>query len=413
VVLAVAIALLLVLSVLAFRFVSPTTSRATSPVNPGNGLTFNQAFAPVNATVANHPGGPWYLISALGVATELPESPLPIFGQYVGLNATMRMCGNLTGVTVWNSSGIPVFTGDLNSGAAPFWSFVLKNSSESFLYATSVLGVGYLYPVSVSTLCLRAAGLADWGSINESVTRDSQLVASVAYSAGGKQFANAHSPLAEYYMLGSSQLTELDASPFGWVVNYFRCDLVGVYGAQNYTAVGTTADATSWFVDRGWLTCTVSEYSLLFDPSVENVTPSGASGAYLMSTFQVGFPPTNGSTFYDGWGLQAWMTRLQLVNDTDIELPSSRASCLGWIPSLQDCPSNASGWFAVLLSANGSWLDSYPAANESGTWSIPNVLITSHDRIVIVCPSGWASLSDTLKVTSAPSAPGVTGTQLL
>ena len=410
VVLAVTVALLLVLSVLAFRFVSPTTSPATSPANPGNGLTFNQAFAPVNATVANYTGGPWLPTSIVGIATEVPAAPLPNYLS--SLNLTMRLCGELPGVTVWNASGIPVFTGDLNSGAAPFWSFVFKNASGSYLYSTDLEGaIRVDGPSSTFTNCLQAAGIGSSYIVNPSV--DTPSVAQVAYSAAGEAFSTKHSPLVEYFVYGSAQVLEPDASPFGWVVNYFRCDLVGVSGLQNYTAVGVLASGgeSTTFTDNGWLTCTLSEYRIAFGAILGNSTVSFGSTTDVSLPFLVTSPAAlkNNTTVYDGWGLLTWMTRLQLLGGNGQPLSVSRATCQAWVPSLTDCPSNSSGWFAVLLSQNGAWLDSYPSAANASAWAIPNVILSDQDQLVVVCPGSWNLSADIINVHGTPLAPEVTG----
>lgn len=383
------------------------------PVVIGNGITFSRAWNPVNASLGSVPGGPWKLTSVIGIAPEAPEFPVPTFGQYVGLNTTMAICGNLTGVTVWNSSSIPIFTGSLNSGGAPFWSFVLKNSSASFLYVTSILGVDRIYPSTVSTPCIVAAGGSGWGPLNQSITNDTPLIAGLAYSAGGENFSVRHSPLAEYYVLGGSQLIEPDASPLGWIVNYFRCDIVGVSGRQNYTAVGVLANGNqhATFIDNGWLNCTYSSYILDFGQPSAITTLFGSSGQYFIVPFQVVMPPSRTSPgyYYDGWGLQSWMTGLRLNGSGGTGLASTPASCQQWVTNVSECPSNGSGWFAVLLSQDGSWLDSYPSAHNATNWSIPNMLITSHDRLVIVLPSGWSTAGDTLAVASTVSQVGVSG----
>lgn len=380
----------------------------------GNGETFVTAWGPVNSTIQTTPGSPWHPVSVLGVALEERAFPLPAEGQYVGLNSTMSTCEKLNGVSVWNSSAIPVFTGNLSSGAAPFWSFVLTNSSGSFLYVTTLMGVVHVYPASVSTPCLVAAGAAGWGLLNMSVVTDSSAASWMAYSTKGGGFARESSPLAEYYVLGGDQLLEPDASPFGWVVNYFRCDQVGVAGLQNYTAVGvlTSGNRSSTFIDNGWLTCTVSNYTLAFSLPVQNVTPPGTTGSYLSVPFQVAFP-ANHTTFYDGWGLLSWMFGLNVSDTAGARLSAAPAPCSRWVPSLSDCPSNVSGWFAVLLSANGQWLDSFPSAQSPTNWTIPNQLVTSHDSLVIVLPSGWSVSGDTLTVASPPSAPVVSGSATL
>ena len=383
--------------------------------DPGNGLTFTNAFEPVNATIANLAGGPWQLTSILGIASEVPAAPLPNYRD--SLNQTLRICGQLPGVTIWNSSGVPVFTGSLNSGAAPFWSFIYKNTSQTYIYATNLEGtIRVDGPSSAFASCVQEAGLGSSYIVNPSV--DTPNVAQAAYSAAGEVFSINHSPLVEYYVLGSNQLLDPDASPFGWVVNYFRCDLVGVSGLENYTAVGNLSSGrgSGMFVDNGWLTCTLPSYRVAFGASTGNSTSTFDNTMDVHLPFGVLGPQgalTNNSTLYDGWGLVSWMTHWELVDGTGQSLPVSPATCQSWVATLADCPANSSGWFAVLLSQNGGWLDSYPSATNSSAWAVPNVILSSQDQLVLVCAGSWNLTADALSVLSAPSAPEITGSASL
>jgi hypothetical protein len=328
----------------------------------------------------------------------------------------MRLCGQLTGVTVWNASGIPVFTGSLNSGAAPFWSFVFKNASGSYTYATNLQGkVRVDSPSSIVANCLQAAGIDSSYIVNPSI--DTPETAQLAYSAAGEAFSTRHSPLVEYYVLGNDQVLDPDASPFGWVVNYFRCDIAGVSGLQNYSAVGflDSGNKSAQFVDNGFLTCTVSNYRIAFAAIPLNATTMFGSTTDTSLPFQVTFPasPSNNSTFYDGWGLLAWMTKLQLLGSNGQPLPVSPATCQSWVPSVADCPANSSGWSMLLLSQTGAWLDSYPSVSNASDWAVPNVILSSEDQFVLVCPDVWNLSGDAIIVNGGPSAPVVTGSATL
>jgi hypothetical protein len=352
--------------------------------------------------------------SILGIASEVPASPLPDYKD--SLNLTMRLCGALPGVTVWNSSGIPVFTGTLNSGAAPFWSFVFENASSSYVYATNLQGkIQIDGPSGALTSCVQAAGISSGSIVNPPV--DTPNVAQVAYGAAGGNFSARHSPLVEYYVLGNDQILEPDASPFGWVVNYFRCDIVGVSGLQNYSAVGVLASGgkSPTFVDNGWLTCALSDYRLVFAAISANATSSFGSTTDVSIPFLVTAPGAlkNNTTLYDGWGLLSWMTRLQLMGGNGQPLSVSAPTCRSWVPSTVDCPASGSGWFMLLLSQTGEWLDSYPSVSNASDWAVPNVILSSQDRLVLVCPESWNISANTIDVSGNPLAPEIAGSVML
>ena len=180
----------------AYWVLVPEGAGHSSDSNLGNGLTFNQAFGIVNeSSLASRSDGPWQPTSVLGIAGEVLAAPVPYY--LTSLNLTLRLCGELPGVTVWNSSGVPLFTGSLNSGAAPFWSFVFKSASGSYLYATNLEGaVRVDGPSSTFTNCLEAAGIGSNYTVNPSV--DTPSVAQLAYSKGGESSYSKHHPLVEY-----------------------------------------------------------------------------------------------------------------------------------------------------------------------------------------------------------------------
>jgi hypothetical protein len=405
--------------VVAYQYVSSRaqSSRAQGPSGPtssaGNGLTFLQAYDPVNASVQTLPGGPWRVTSIVGVAPETPAAPLPNFP--ISLNQTLRLCQRLPGVTVWNSTGVPVFTGTLNSGAAPFWSFIFKNGAGEYAYATDLNGALQIDPPSATfTSCLKSAGIGSSYFVNVSTnTPDASELAYVSY---GENFTAEHAPVVEYYVLGNAQFVDPDASPLGWIVDYFQCDQVNVSGIQDYLAVGNlvNGNVSGTVVDNGWLSCTVPAYMLDFGSPAINQSLSGSGGQYLSVPFQVVMPPSgefNGS--YDGWGVLAWMTQLGIAASGGVELPASAASCQHWVANVSECGSDASGWFAVLLSQNGEWLDSYPSETNSSAWSIPNVIMSSQDQLVVVAPPSWNLTGDSLDVTGVSSGPAMNGSLTL
>lgn len=374
----------------------------------GDGLTIYQAFPPLNATVAELLGGPWLLTSILGIAAEAPVAPLPNYAA--SLNLTMRLCGELPGVTIWNATGIPAFTGSLESGAAPFWSIIFKNASGSYAYATDIEGaIHVVAPSAELNSCIQAAGIGSDYTL--SAFENTPGPAQVAYRATGAVFAFAHSPLVEYYVLGNAQVEEPDASPVGWVINYFRCDLLRVSGIQNYSAVGINESGGKWFVDQGWLSCSLPEYDVDFGQVPTNATGGFGRTTDVSLPFSVAAPRVlaNNTTLFDGWGLQAWMTSFNLVTSVGAPLPVAIPSCLTWGPGLISCPAETSGWFVVLQAQTGAWLDSYPSSSSLSAWTIPNVILSSQDRFVLVTPSSWNLSGDQLESEGVALGPSVTG----
>lgn len=200
----------------------------------------------------------------------------------------------------------------------------------------------------------------------------------------------------------------VDSGPT-WIVNYMRCDLANVGGTQDYVAVGVLPSGEAWFVDSGFIGCAVLPYTLQFG------TPSGvgSGGQDIAVPFQVTSPLSANATLYDATGLQPWMFTLELKDRTGAILPEVVATCPSWAPSLSDCPANASGWFVVLTSATGQWLDSFPGAAGGTDWSYPSVLVVSQERLTVIAPVSWSVAGDTLVVLPTVSVPHVNGTAQL
>jgi hypothetical protein len=93
--------------------------RNTGPSGVADGPTLYQAMAAMNQTLRNATGGPWGLFSVYGVAAQAPYSANVV--GYPSNNLTVNACqAQFNGLTLWNGT-MPVFSGTLNSGTAPFW----------------------------------------------------------------------------------------------------------------------------------------------------------------------------------------------------------------------------------------------------------------------------------------------------
>ena len=114
--------------------------------------------------------------------------------------------------------------------------------------------------------------------------------------------------------------------------------------------------------------------------------------------FQVAIAYPNGtlSNFYDEIGLANWMTGWNLSTSSGSALPLATPVCKEWAPALTNCPANDTGWYAVLLSSGGEWINSYGATPNGTSWSIPIDALVSHQQLVIVTPSSWNLSGDKL-----------------
>ncbi len=400
----------------------------TTPSTKADGPTFQQALEAVSGAVANASGGPWALFSVYGVATQTYFSPNLI--GYAHTNVTVNSCGQaFNGLTLWNGT-IPLFNGTLNSGTAPFWQLAyFSNASQQILLVTDVLGHTRLYsPIAYPSSCMPwydfPANTTFWSSPAVIPSVDSSEAARVAWSAALERsetvgdWVTRSPPWTEIITFGPGMFMGLGDVSSAYGVYFDRCGEVGITGIQSLvvTDVGSrgqwlgTANLThNCALINSGVGAYDAEYDLLFS------TPSIGSGPTTTSAttgFQVAIAAPNGTlgNFYDEVGLADWMTSWNLTAPSGMPLPLAQPSCRSWVPSVSDCVANTTGWFAVILSATGEWINSYGALPGGGVgWSEPVTALVSHQQLVIVVPSSWNVSGDTMTVASTVSTSSVIG----
>lgn len=396
-----------------------------------DGPTFQQALASVNGTVQQANGGPWLLFSVYGIEAQVPFSP-NVLG-YFATNNTANSCGRLfNGVTVWNGT-IPVFNGTFNSGTAPFWQFgFYSNTSVEFLVATNVLGVPHVYPPFNAKTIATTPGACHpwydfvwnstlpspsyWISQLETPHVDSQIASGIAVSATDQKFFSEYTPMVEMITLGPGMFQILGDVTMGYYGVYFeRCGLPGVGGVQPFVQWAVSPNGTS--LTNGGLTDLTENCGYLYQcppgycsPSYEfmySFVFSKASQSSLSTTTQVAVPyqiaavHDNGTGIndYDAVGLANWMTSWNLTSLSGEHLPLAASGCDVWAP-ISACTATSSGWYLVLTSPTGRWLDSYGQTSAGPSWSVPVTGLVSNQHLVLVVPSSWNVTGDALGVNS-------------
>jgi hypothetical protein len=407
------IALVLVVSVIAWDF-SPTGQ--TSATTIADGPTFYQALSELNGSVANQTDGPWHLFTVYGVATPVPFDPNALGWEQN--NVTVNSCGaQFNGLTIWNGS-IPLFNGSYNSGTAPFWQFMyFSNTSQEILVATDVLGETHVYPpMAMSSPCAEGSVLNfepwAWAKANFSpLPGDSTIVAQSAWNTIGQNWMPNHTPAFEAYRFGNNYWGS--GNPQGIVVNYGRCGEVGAAGVQPVVSVVLSDSGRELNYFEGAEGCGNVEalgpppgfvngsvlYAYVLDFSTtEPIEVNGAS--QFGWTFQAILGNRSTGVDSDASGIVSWMVHLNLTGSAGQLLPAAASACASWVPSLSSCEVNNSGWYAVLLSPSGAWLDSYGFNADGSGWTVPNVSLVSNQRLVVIAPPAWNTSGDRLVVGS-------------
>jgi hypothetical protein len=399
---------------------TPTSAWADGP-------TLYQALGEVNTTVRNTTGGPWELFSYIGLAAEATFNPAA-FGFVGSNNLSQKSCDlDLNGITLWNGSAIPTFDGSIASGTAPFWQFEFSSiSTTNVIVATDILGVVKLYrAIAPSDPCwnfVGGVGAASYFSWVNPLPEDSSIQAQLAFNRVADSFETKNRPVVEIFANGLTPLGAIGHGPYGGVELY-RCGIVGIAGVQPYLNIGFSPNGSIFDVGTGDLTCTAT-YSMgpppvyvpyAFEWNLPDIAPWGTGVTRvvdsILTTFQVGV--ARNITYYDAWGLLSWMIMLSLRAANGTALPSAPIVCGTWYPSPGDCTISSAGWSAILVSANGAGLSTFPSATNASSWTVLDASMVSQEQIWLTCPSSWNLSGDTLVVSGSSSVPTVTGSLAL
>jgi len=358
------------------------------------GFSYFGAKNVLDPLLASAIGGPWKLVSALGIATTAPLWPFPFAGS---------SCESYSGISVWNSSGIPIWTGSLSSGVVPFWSLWYTNLTHYLWAAVVVNESAHLVgPISPSSLC--GVGLSttlkNQSAVN--VTIDSTLASEVAWGYVGSGFAGSHPQLAVYYEVGAQQLANNREGP-GWSVTYGVCGLPGVADstlASQDIPTGIMAPVSGPSKPPYYLTeydsCSASSYNVSF--SSPNPPVAVANGTLTSVRFTL---PND--------GLLSWMSSANLTSTSGgFREPVATVSCSP--PGLGSGHCTASGgWYLAVANTNGYWLNLYADWYGTVGWALPNVPYDWNNSIVLFLPGSFGSAQFTLSLAPTTTAVQVSG----
>lgn len=403
-----------------------------SPTVVNDGPTFYQVLSSANESVTNTTGGPWSLVSVIGIASPIPFSPN--VAGYLRLNVTVNSCQQqFQGLTLWNGS-LPTFAGTFNSGTAPFWQLgYYSQVTQQVLIATDTSGVSRVYaPMSITNNCTYAwtTFRYDPGSwvnqiyANGSLPVDSSTAAGVAWANLDRGWIGQNSPLAEVYALGPGMMTGTgDVTGGSWEVYFMGCGLEGNAGIRPIYAAGVSREGAWEGALNGTRNCvTLNSSGPVIDRGLNKfsfyspTTVSGAGTTWIETPYQVEVTELNGSFYgyYDGWGVANWMTKFNVTNSSGKPLPLGSPRCDSWVPAVSDCVADPSGWYAVVLSAGGQWVNSFGLQlNGTVGWAAPVTAFVSHQQLVIVAPASWTVAEETLTVASTVSVAAITGSLTL
>lgn len=381
-----------------------------------------QALGLVESTLPDQTNQTWTLFSTIGIASAVPFTPW-IIGGY-GTNATnsswstLWACNELPLPSVWNASALPARTGNLSDGRAPFWQFMFVSGSGSgglvFAIGSYTSGlVRVVGPLTQTDSCIEELGMGAGSSYPPEALPD--LATNVAGPLAYKVVHRLDPQYASYSVIWTSGWALMANDGWGsavysfgagWDADFYECDQEGVVppassiiawhisiGLQNGTPTASAALGVEF-------NCTLPSYVLT--AAEGGISDQGAAHLASVDLNVTGL--MRGAYAPETQGLAAWMVDPEIFGSGGLPEGVSPDSCLQWVASPSACDAPASGWYAVLVSPSGSWLDSYGLIGGSPGWADPGVPIVTGETLEVLATTPVDGLSFGFSAeTSSPS----------
>lgn len=374
-----------------------------SPAPPPGGMTFAQASAIASPYILNESGGPWLLISVVGVGSTVsawPDAPAASPGS---------PCQSLPGPSIWNTTDLTTTVAGIELGALPFWSLWYANSSQVLISVgiedRIVVTLDVLDPSAPCSEALRNAKLNLTSSL-PIYPGDSVSAADTGWQYAGEQFLAADPSTVVYFTFGAPQLFDM-AFGRSWGVTYTVCGASGFGGDGAYSFVGLNGTSPPLVFINGSSTCSLTNYTISLSPPSVRFNAS----QWAVSTFRLG---VNASLYFgivpDAEALASWMMNVSIRNESGAKLiPAAPVGC-SLVGNLSGCVPLSQGWIAVLATSSGWGVNVYSLHGSSAGWLNPVVPIYSNDTLCVYGDFNPLNYTYIVSLTSTTSAVPLTGT---
>lgn len=384
---------------------------------PAGWATFDTAWKDVAGSLARFANGSWTISFAEGVAADEPWSPPASYYGTVWSACEAQLSGIST-VTFWNASEYPASQSpdDFSSGSAPLWTFILNGTGTQTFVVTWLLDKiilnGALEPGGP---CFDTDLFTDYGRpINPALWLDSSVIAGEVNQANAAALTGPSgtsealpvppTPAAALYFPGTQAFAGGWGGPAEWSFVYSTCGLEDRFGNSTFFAYTPSAIAKgpAPILIAGWFPCYRSDYFVQFN-ATRGFEPQDQDGAYFEWETNVSFLTSSVPATWNLTDLSTSLFGLSLTYTSSLSgggPPSVLAQCGPGSNNLSSCPIPNSGWYGVLLSRSGTWLDSFPASANGTRWTVPGVPLASQDVFVLLGPYQDIGPFETFGLTS-------------
>ncbi len=434
-IIAIAIVLVVTGAGVASNEIYQATRPAASPYPappPGWG-TFKTAWNAVSGAFRPFANGSWTISFAEGAAADGPWSPPALLWALYGTSYTSceEQLSGISTITFWNASAYP-YSDSPNvflSGAAPLWTFIFNGTGTLTFVVTwdrgNLVLNGALGPDS-SCMNTPLFNPGYW-PIQPSAELDSNAIAwqVAAYDrlippTSLEPMPEPPNPAFALYFPGQELLPSTIEGGNLWTVAYGACGLPGQLGVvsdtYSYLLNATslqTGNSYSFMTGSGRQACYDTLYQVLFNQSqiVVPLTPAGLYHEwFLNATFFSSAVPATWTISDLTTSLLPYQVLPPFTGGAQPPLPSAAALCGPGTANASSCPTPTQGWYLVLLSHTGQWMDSYPSVANGTSWTIPAVPVSTGDRLLLVSAAPLPQ-NDTLEAPGIGGEPAIeTGT---
>ncbi len=289
---AIVVAVLAVLAGLYLAGIGPFARPAPSSSHPPAGPeSFSAAWAVANGTAASEGSGPWstYFAGGVDLSAALPLNASLLLPT--DLFSSLGACAGTDLVGAGSYPLLPAYSGNLSSGDAPLWDFLIGSPSAGLIVLVGVLdGQGTVWEKFAGSEC---AAISDLAGALPGNTATSGTAVQAALDAGGSGFVEAHP--------GGSLLYTVEVPLLGrggdWGLDYTTCPTSGsaIPGTTYYefnASVGLTNGTLLGDVESGTVSCGSLNLTALLD----SYLGGGSGSTPLSSALSLGSASANSST---------------------------------------------------------------------------------------------------------------------
>ncbi|MCI4322618.1 MAG: hypothetical protein L3K03_01105 [Thermoplasmata archaeon] len=315
----IAIVVIVVLAAVLLSGVASNNNNSNS--SSAQASTYSKASSQASSYAASYPGGPWKPWIAGGVTTNTAGTSPPINSSEFDSFPSSAGCSVHLLVASGTTYTVPAISGNLSSGASPYWVFWFLNAS-GILFVTD--SGGTITPL-LTIDCASFSTFSSFITPIPSTVIDSSAAVQTAWGAGGAAFTTKNPDSTVSMLLtGGESIDGFSVAP-SWTITYQACNPTTASTAQVATF---TADINASASTKNLISASNSTGACTANADISGgggglggggSTTTTLSSELGFGTPAVGTPPSAGTYAYtisitDASGGLTWGSLLATVD---------------------------------------------------------------------------------------------------